>query len=471
MLVAVEPANLPRFAEISLDPATVLFALGISLASGVAFSLLPIIRSFSPRFTSLVRIAWRDANTTRERQRSQNVLVAVQLALALVLLVGAGLMIRSVQALRHVEPGFTAPHTLQTFAFTIPQSVIPDLDRVTRTQQAILDRIAAIPGVASAAFTTRLPMDPSDRWSAALAIEDKPHAGDASPPNHQVKVVSPGSFQTFGTPLVAGRDFTWTDLYELREVVIVSENLARETWGSAEAALGKRVRQFYGPSSAPWREIVGVSADVHDDGVHEPPPTTAYWPARLDAKVFAGYQPRRVSMAVRTDRAGTAGLLAELREAVRAVDPNLPLASVTTQDTLYSRSMSRTSFTLALLAIAGAMALLLGIGGVYGVIAYAVTQRSREIGIRLALGAQGGEVCALFLRRGLIVASAGLLLGLGAAVGLTRLMQSLLFGVTPLDPLVFAAMPIVLLVAALLASYVPARRALSVDPVEAMRAE
>jgi putative ABC transport system permease protein len=470
LLVAVEPANVPRLAEISIDPVTVMFAVGITLSCGFLFSLIPIAKSVGPRFTAAIGVGARGNSLARERQQSQNVLVAVQIALALVLLVGSGLMIRSFQALRSVEPGFAHPHTLQTFGITIPRTVVPDLERVTRTQREILDKIAAIPGVASAAFTTRLPMDPSDRWSAALAAEDKPHDGRTTPPNRQVKVVSPGAFQTFGTPLIAGRDFTWTDLFELREVAVVSENLAREMWGSAEAALGKRIRQFYGPKG-PWREIVGVSGDVYDDGAHQRPPATVYWPARLDAQLFAGYQPRRVSVVIRTDRAGTSSLLEELRLAVWSVNPNLPLAHAATLDVLYERSMSRTSFTLAMLAIAGAMALLLAIFGIYGAIAYAVAQRRREIGIRMALGAQARQIRALFLRRGMIVAAAGLLFGLSAAAAFTRLLQSVLFGIEPLDPITFTAMPIVLAAAALLATYLPARRALRVDPVETMRAE
>ena len=470
LLVAVEPANFPRLSEISLDPVAVMFAVVITLTCGFLFSLMPIARHFGPRVTAAIGVVSRGMSQTHEQQRSQNMLVVVQTALALVLLVSSGLMIRSFQALRSVEPGFTQPHTLQTFNITIPPTVVPDLERVTRTQQEILDKITALPGVSSAAFTTRLPMDPSDRWSAALAVEDKPVDDRTTPPNHQVKIVSPGAFQTFGTPLVAGRDFTWTDLYELREVAMVSENLAREMWGSAEAALGKRIRQFYG-AKGPWREVVGVAGDVYDDGVHQRPPATVYWPARLDAQIFAGYQPRRVSVVVRTDRAGTGGLLEELRQAVWSVNPNLPLAHAATLDVLYDRSMSRTSFTLAMLALAGAIALLLGICGIYGVIAYAVAQRRREIGIRMALGAQARQVRALYLRRGMIIVAAGLLLGLSAAAAVTRLMQSLLFGVAPLDPITFIAMPSVLAAAALLATYLPARRALSVDPVETMRAE
>jgi predicted permease len=412
----------------------------------------------------------RSATLTRERQRSQQALVAAQVALALVLLVSAGLMIRSFQALRRVDPGFREPQRVQMFSISIPASMVAEPERVTRMQQQVLDKIAAIPGVASAAFTTRVPMG-SDRSSAALAVEGRADDG-RTPPNRQVKIVSPGMFQTLATPLVAGRDFTWTDLYDLRDVAIVSENLARELWGSPAAALGKRVREYYVPKSR-WLEVVGVAGDVHDDGADQPAPATIYWPAQpLEALLgMAGYQARRVSVAIRTDRAGTESLLRQLREAVWSVSPSLPLAQVRTLDEVFDQSLARTSFTLVMLAIAGAMALLLSICGIYGVIAYAVSQRRREIGIRLALGAQAREIRGLFVRRGLVVAAIGVAIGLGAAAGFARLMRSLLFGISPLDPITFAAVPIVLAAAAVLASYLPARRAAAVDAAETLRAE
>jgi predicted permease len=303
-----------------------------------------------------------------------------------------------------------------------------------------------------------------------MTAEDKPETRP-TPPNRHVRFVSPGIFQTQGTPLIAGRDFTWTDIYDAREVVIISANLARAMWGSPEAALGKRIREFYTPS--PWREIVGVAGDVYDDGAHQPPPATVYWPARLSAQTFGlpYYQPRRVTIAIRSERAGTESLLNEVGEAVRSVHANLPLAQVRTLGDVYDQSMARTSFTLVMLAIAGAMALLLGIFGIYGVISYAVSQRRREIGIRLALGAQAHEIRGLFVRRGIILAGIGAALGLGGAIGFTRLMRSLLFGVSPFDPITFAAVPLVLAAAAVLASYLPARRAMAVDPVETMRTE
>ncbi len=471
VLLAIGPANLPRLAEISVDTVVLGFALAISLLSALLFALLPMLKCARPRFADAIGIGGRGANLTRERQRSQQTLVAAQVAMALMLLVSAGLMIRSFQALRQVDPGFNQPQLVQTFSISIPATMVGEPERVTRMQQEVLDKIGGIPGVASVAFTTRLPMG-IDRSSAALAVEGRADDG-RTPANRQVKIISPGMFHTLGTPLVAGRDFTWTDLYDLRDVAIVSENLARELWGSPEAALRKRVREYY-VAESPWREIVGVAGDVYDDGADQRPPATIYWPAQPLEQLLSmssGYQSRRVSVTIRSERAGTESLLSQAREAVWSVRADLPLAQVRTLDEVYDQSMARTSFTLVMLAIAAAMALLLGVSGLYGVITYAVSQRRREIGIRLALGAQAPEIRRLFVRRGLILGGTGLAIGLGGALGLTRLMESLLFGISPLDPVTFTAMTIVLAGAAGLASYLPARRALAVDPVETLRSE
>ena len=310
-------------------------------------------------------------------------------------------------------------------------------------------------------------LDDADRFSSAMTAQDRPEHRP-TPPNRHVRFVSPGSFQTLGTALLAGRDFTWSDIYDRREVAIISENLAREFWGSPSAALGKRLREFYTPS--PWREIVGVVDDVHDDGAHRQPPATVYWPTQSTDRSFGipGYQPRRVAVVIRSDRAGTESLLDEVGDAVRSVHPSLPLAEVRTLAEVYDESMARTSFTLVMLAIAAAMALLLGLFGIYAVIAYAVSRRRREIGIRLALGAQPRAIRRLFVRRALTLAAIGVVIGLAGAAGLTRWMGALLFGVSPLDPLTFAAVPFVLAGAAVVASYLPARRASAVSPVEAL---
>jgi predicted permease len=408
---------------------------------------------------------------TRERQHSQQVLVAAQLALALLLLVGAGLMIRSFQALRSVIPGFTEPERVQTFSMSIPATVVSDPAIVTRMQHQILDSTAAIPGVSSAAFTTRLPMG-SGRSSSALLVEvgqdAQPPAPNRAPPNRQIKIVSPGSFQTLGTPLVAGRDFTWTDVHDMRDVAMVSENLARELFGSPEAALGRRIRELY-HRNARWQEIVGVAGDVHDDGVDRPTPPTVYWPVHADEHILSDYEARRVSFAVRTDRAGTAGLMDRVREAVASVSATLPIAQIRTLDDLYRRSMARTSFTLVMLGIAAIMAALLAVSGIYGVTAYAVSQRRREVGIRQALGAQPSDIQWLFLRRGLVLVGVGTAIGLGSAVSVTRLIESLIFGTSPRDPIAFAATSFVLATVAMLATYLPIRRAVASPPVETLR--
>jgi ABC-type antimicrobial peptide transport system permease subunit len=218
---------------------------------------------------------------------------------------------------------------------------------------------------------------------------------------------------------------------------------------------------------------VGVASNVHDDGADQPAPPTIYWPAQPDERLLSmsGYQSRRVTVAVRTDRAGTQDLLNQVREAVWSVSATLPLAQLRTLDEVYRQSMARTSFTLVMLAIAGTMALLLSISGIYGVVAYAVSRRRREIGIRLALGAQAADIRLLVMQRGLVLGAVGVAIGLGSAAGVTRLMQALLFGIDPLDPITFAVTPVVLAAAAVLASYLPTRRAMALDPVETLRAE
>jgi predicted permease len=468
VLATIVPSDLPRLSEISIDAVVLGFALTISLISGLLFGLVPILKHARSQLAAAVGAGTRGASLGRERQRSQHALVAVQMALALVLLVSAGLMIRSFQALRSVDAGFAQPERVQTFSILIPATLVAEPKRVTRMQHEILDKIAAIPGVASAAFTTRVPMG-SDRASTALTVEGRADDG-RTPPNRQVKIVSPGMFQTLGTPLIAGRDFSWTDVHDMRRVAMVSEKLARELWGSPAGALGRRVREYYAAHSF-WREVVGVVGDVHDDGAHQPAPATIYWPVQPDEYLLSGYQARRVSVAVRSERAGMESLLNQVREAVWSVSATLPVAEARTLDEVYGQSMARTSFTLVMLAIAGTMALLLGLCGIYGVISFAVSQRRREIGIRLALGAQGTDIHMLFVRRGLMVAGIGVTIGLASAAGFARVMRSLLFGTSPVDPVTFITTAAVLIAAAALAGYLPVRRAVGIDPVETLRAD
>jgi hypothetical protein len=278
--------------------------------------------------------------------------------------------------------------------------------------------------------------------------------------------------KTMGGALIAGRDFTWTDAYEQRPVAMVSESLAREFWGEPAAALGKRVRPY---ANGAWREVVGVLSDMRDDGLNKKVASTVYWPLLTrsftetpDSKPQVA---RGVTVVVRSPRTGADGFVNELSQAVWAVNPNLPVSGVKTLQEIYDASLARTSFTLVMLGIAGGMALLLGVGGLYGVISYSVSQRSREIGIRIALGAQARAVTRMFVVHGLTLAGVGVAIGLAVALSIMRLMSSLLFDVSPLDPLTYVLVSAALIAATLLASYVPALRATSVDPINALRAE
>ena len=468
VLVAKGPATLPRLAEIGIDPLALAFTLAVSLGAGVLFGLIPVLKYAGPQVIATLRGGGRTMSHGRERHRARNTLVVVQVGLALVLLIGSGLMIRTFQALHSVQPGFRNSEHLQLLHIVIPDTRVPQPERVMRMQEEMLHKLQALPGVESAAFGNSAPLEGFNSNDLIYA-EDKNYAVGEIPPVRRFRFVTPGYFRTEGTPLIAGRDLTWTDLYDKRDVALVSENLAREMWGSPAGALGKHIREGM---KDPWREVVGVVANVYDDGVQKPPPAMVYWPAlmgtfwadQVHATPFGAF-------IVRSRRTATESFLNEARQAIWSVDGSLPVFLVRTQQDVYDQSLVRTSFTLVMLALAGAMALLLGIVGIYGVIAYAVSQRTREIGIRMALGAQPVRLQRMFVRHGLVLAGVGAVLGLAAAAGVTRLMSALLFGTRALDPATYAAVAAILIAAASLASYFPARRATAVNPVEALRSE
>jgi predicted permease len=475
LLLAIGPANLPRLGEIAVDGRTFAFTAVLSLVSSVLFGLVPALKYTGPRISAALSSIGRTASVSRERHRVRSALVVVQVAIALVLLVSAGLMIRTFQAIRTVEPGFTRPEHLQLLRMFVSGSLVPDPERTTRMENDIQNALSSIPGVTSAAFGSAMPME---GFGANLGVvnlgvvraEDRPDAGSDTPPSRLFKYCSPGFFQTAGTRVVAGREITWTEVYDLRPVVMISENLARELWGAPAAALGKHLRQNAG---MPWHEVIGVVQDVRENGVYEPAPATVYWPsmsAYVGAPTGRPNAIRGVTFIVRSERAGTQGFLNQVQQAVWSVNSNLPVSGRTMRE-VYDQSLERTSFTLVMLAIAASMALLLGVVGIYGVISYAVSQRRREIGIRAALGAQQGELKGMFVRHALVLAGIGVVIGLGAAAGLTRLMSTLLYGITPLDPVTYVTVPLLLVMATVLASYVPAWRATSVDPVESLKAE
>jgi predicted permease len=466
LLVAIGPSNLPRLNEISIDARTLAFTFVLSVLSGLLFGLIPALKYAGPRNGSALQSVGRTITVSRERHGARNLLVIGQVAMALVLLMSAGLMIRTFAALQRVDPGFADAQHLQTLRISIPESLIAEPERVTRTQNAILDKLAAIPGVESVGFISEMPMEGFDSQWDEIYAEGKVYADNTIPRLRLYKNISPGLLKTAGTRLVAGREITWSDIYALRPVAMLSENLARELWGTPSAAVGKHVREF---SNMPWNEVVGVIQDVREKGLQETEPEIVYWPP-LNKGPFVPAL-RTATFVIRTHRAGTEGFLNEIHSAVWSVNSNLPLASVHTMQDVFGKSVARTSFTLTMLGIAGAMALALGIIGIYGVMSYSVSQRQREIGIRLALGAKGRDVLQMVLRQGTRLALMGVGIGIIAALGLTRLMTNLLFGVTAHDPLTFAAVAALLIAVASLACYIPARRATLVDPIVALRYE
>ncbi len=471
VLAAKGPDTLPRLHEIGIDPWVLAFALGVSFISGLLFGLIPVLKYAGPRVAMALRGVGRTFSQGRERHRARNTLVVVQMALALVLLISSGLMIRTFQQLRSVRPGFTHPEEVQILHSGLPESITREPEKAMRIQNEIIDKLASIPGVTSVGFASAAPLESFLSGNDILYAEDKKFDEGQAPPLRRFRMTAPGFFQTMGTRLLAGRDFTWTDLYEKHRVAIVSENLAREWWGNPANALGKRIREG---AADPWREVVGVVENVYDNGVQVKAPSFAYLPALMERSAWGGengYVVGNGMFALRSNRTATQGLLEQAQQVIWSVNGRQPIFLVTTLQTLYDQSMARTSFTLVMLAIAGAMSLVLGIVGIYGVIAYAVSQRTREIGIRMALGARPSGLSAMFVRQGLLLAGIGAFLGLAAATALTRLMSSLLFGVTALDPLTYAAVSAFLILAAVLASYLPARRAMAVDPVEALRSE
>lgn len=468
LLIAIAPQGLPRLQDIGIDWAVMVFTVAVSLLCSLLFGSIPALRYASTRAGTGLGEGGRSVSLGRERHRTRNTLVVFQISLAFVLLICSGLMIRTFSALTHVDAGFDTAAPIQTLSLSIPEADVAKSEEVVRREEAILHKMEAVPGVASVAISNSVPMD-GQGWTDPVWAQDRSYADGSMPPLRRFKFVSPGFFKNMGIPIRAGRDYNWADLYRRRPIAIVSENFAREYWGSPANALGKHIRVS---TKDDWREIVGVTGVVHDDGMNKDAPTTAYWPMLMNHfESQDDFVRRDVIYTIRSSRAGAESLMKDIRQAIWSIDANLPVSDVHTEEYYYTKSMARTSFTLVMLGVAASIALLLGVVGLYGVIAYSASQRKREIGIRIALGAQRNDITGMFVRQGLMLAGGGVACGLLLAIGATRLMRSLLFHVSPIDPLTYACGVLALCGAAVLASYIPSRRTASVNPVEALRAQ
>ena len=472
-LLGAAPTTLPRVEEIGLNGKVFLFALVLSLGSGILFGFFPALRHSRRSPVDALKEGGRGGSRSGERNRAQNTLAISQMALALVLLVASGLLLKSFFTLRNVDPGFRNPENVQVFRLYAPPSEISTSAEVATTYEAIVRRMNEIPGVESVGLATQIPMDRTGNVNPfyVRGHQDDPGAGQIS---RRHKWIGEGYLQTLQIPLLAGRSITWDDIHDRAPVAMLSETLALEVFGSVEGALGQFIAAR--PDPPVWKEVIGVVKDVREYGMDQAPPDLVYWP-----QVTLGFWERNapdqvqtwrgVGLAVRSDRVGTPGFREALEAAVWEVNPNMPILRVHTLSELMTDSMADLSFTMVLLGIAGGVALFLGLVGVYGVISYTVSQRTRELGMRMALGAGRRQILTMVVRQGAFLAGTGILVGLGLAFGLTRLMQGVLFGVSPADPGIYAATAGGLLLVALLASYLPAHRASKVDPVEALRAE
>ncbi len=470
LLALVPSGNLPRVHEIGLDPAVLGFALGVSLLAGFLFGLIPLLRFGRPDLAGSLKEAGRGGGAGRGRSRARNALVVAQVALALVLLVASGLMIRTFRSLREVDPGFRDPARVFTFGINIPEGLVDDPAQVALTHEQIVHQLEGIPGVEAVGAVSSLPLSGSGT-SDPVWVRDFPVEEGQLPAVRRLKWAAPGYFDAMGMRVLAGRAMTWADVATRAPVAVVTADFAREYWDSPAAAVGRYIGSGT-MGERTWREVVGVIGEVRDDGLEQDPVAVVYWPMAMndywDQPLLV---PTSLVYTVRARADAMPGLLPRVQKAVWTVNPNLPLAEPRPMSRVLERSLARTTFTLVMLALTAAVALLLGAVGLYGVVSYSVTQRTREIGVRMALGAASADVSRMVVREGMVLVATGLVLGAAAAVALTRFMRSLLHGVAPVDPITYFAVATLLAAVAVLASWLPAHRAAATDPVHALHQE
>lgn len=457
-LVAAAPPMIPRLDAIGIDGSVLAFTAGISVFAGLLFGVLPALRTGAPRMMAALRDGGRGGTLGHGQNRARTVLVVAQVALAIMLVVGSGLMVRSFRQLRSVDPGFDAGPVV-TFGVSLPPDRYQTPEDGVRFYEELIDNLEALPGVSAAGGINTLPLTGGGAILTTV-IDEFPPQADEFPPVFLIRRATPGYFEAMGVPVVEGRSFTRDDSDLRTGALIISESIKNQYWPET-SALGKRMTT----AGAPAR-VVGVVGDLHDTGLDVPAEQFVYKPM-LDS-VGGGVRPMR--MTVRAD-VDPMSLVPAIRGVVESMDPELPITDLQPMSGVVGDSLSRTTFTMSVLALAALIALFLGAVGIYGVISYMVSQRTGEIGVRQAIGANSRDVRRLILRQGMILAAAGVALGLVGAVAIGRIIASLLYGISPYDPVTLIGGSLIFLAVAALASALPSARAAAIPPAVALRSD
>jgi putative ABC transport system permease protein len=461
-LVAVNPGNIPRLAEVRMNGGVLLFTLGIVMVTGAVFGLVPALQTRAKDLREPLQEGGKTSASGAAGARTRSALIVLEIAVALIVLVAAGLSIQSFRRLLAVDPGFKS-ESVFTLQLSLPRPRYPQDSQVTTFQHRLLDRVAALPGVESASLTSQLPLVGVNDLSGDIVVEGRPVDPTHPNPVTAWRMVTPDYFKTMGIAVLQGRPFTTGDAEKAPGVVVVDEELAKRLW-PGESPLGRRLRlTARTPELSQWRTVVGVVRQVRQHDLAQTEGDQLYVP------IFQ--HPLRLMFVALRTKVPPEKLMPPIREAVWALDRALPIIEPQSMDDRLRSSLSRPRFNMSLFSAFAATALLLTIVGVYGVMAYSVAQRTRDMGIRMALGAGKGDVVRLVVGQGLLLTGAGLLLGLAAAWALSRVMLSLLYGVEATDLATFAVVSLLLGALALAASYIPARRAAKVDPVVSLRYE
>ena len=457
------PESLSKLQSASVDARVLLFTAGVSALTAIVFGGLPALLAARTQPGETLSDVARDTGGGTSGRHVRRVLVVSEVALAVVLLAGAGLLIRSFQLLRRVDTGFNTGNALtMKMVLPMPKYAKPEARRAFYDE--VLQRVEQLPGIESAGVITFLPLS-FNGMNFSFSVEGQTQPSDMKLPFALYRVVSPDYFRAMGIPLLRGRFFEANDNAGSQPVVLISQRLAEQYWPNQDPT-GKRLK--IGPIDSPnaWLTVVGVVSDVRQTGLYGDPRMDLYVPYAQERRGFV--TPRDLVLRTKGDPASVA---AAVRQAVWAVDKDQPISNVQTMDEVFSAAVSRERFQMLLLALFAALALVLACVGLYGVISYAVAQRTHEIGVRMALGAQPLDVLRLVLRQGMVLTIAGLLVGIAVGLVATRVLSDMLFGVTPRDPLTFVGVPLLLLLVAFFACYIPARRATRIDPLAALRCD